>query len=97
MIRTILAIAAAGFAWPAFAMDDMSCSDFAALDATAQAKVVADMQEGMAGEGTMASGGMMSATDAGAGTPEETTMHLAATCAQHPEMMLSEAVGMLPQ
>ena len=33
MIRTILAIAVVGFAAaPAFAMDDMSCADFTAMD-----------------------------------------------------------------
>ena len=33
MIRTILAIALVGFASaPAFAMDDMSCADFTAMD-----------------------------------------------------------------
>ena len=51
MIRTILAIAVAGFAsGPAFAMDDMSCTDFTAMDATGQAEAVAGLDEGtMAG------------------------------------------------
>ena len=38
MRRTILAIAMAGFAAaPAFAMDDMSCADFTAMDAAGRA------------------------------------------------------------
>lgn len=93
MIRMILAIAVAGFAAvPAFAMDDMSCGDFTAMDAAGQAQAVAGMEEG-----TMATGGMMASADAGAMSPEETAVGLAAACAQHPEMMMGEAMGMLPQ
>ena len=96
MIRTILAIAVAGFAAvPAFAMEDMSCTDFTAMDAAGQAKALAEWRRWLGG--MMASGGMMAATGAGAMSPEETAAALAATCAQHPEMMLGEAMGMPPQ
>ena len=44
MIRMILAIALAGFAAvPAFAMDDMSCADFTAMDADARMAAMAEM------------------------------------------------------
>jgi hypothetical protein len=101
MIRTVLAIAVAGLASaPAFALDDISCSDFMAMDSAGQAQAVADMDAGMADGGMMSSGSMMSATDPGGMTggmmPEEIVAALAATCAQRPELMLGEAMGMPP-
>jgi hypothetical protein len=93
MMRTVLAIAAAGMAFPALAMDDMSCGDFTAMDAEGQAKVVAEM-EAMADGGMISSGSMMATT---APTPEETAMNLAAACDRHPEMMLGEVMGMPPE
>ncbi len=93
MIRTIFAIALTGSAAaPAFAMDDMSCADFSAMDAAGQMHAMSEMDEGM-----MGSGGMMASTDAtDAMSPEDTTKAVASTCADHPDMMVGEAMGMLP-
>jgi hypothetical protein len=96
MIRTILAIAVAGFAAaPAFAMDDMSCTDFTAMDSAGRAKALMEMEE-MDG-GMITGGGMTAATGAGDMAPEDAVAALTATCAQHPEMMLGEAMGMAPE
>jgi hypothetical protein len=94
MIRTILAIAVVGFASaPAFAMDDMSCADYTAMDSAGQMQTMAMMEECM-----MASGGMMAAPDAAdAMSPEDSAMAVASTCAEHPEMMLGDAMGMMAQ
>lgn len=90
MLKIILVGALAALAAPAFAMDPMSCADFTAMDAAGQAKTVADM-----GDGMMAGGGMMAASDT-AMTPADTAKGLAGECAGHPDMMLDEAMGMLP-
>ncbi len=87
MRGTFLAIAMAGFAAaaPGFAMDDMSCADFTAMDAARQSETLAMMAEGdMGATGAMASGTMMA--------PEDTAMAVGEACAEHPDMMLGEAV-----
>ena len=91
MIRTILAIAVVGFAAaPALAMADMSCADYTAMDAAGQAKAMTDMQEGMA------AGGMMAAPDPAASemSPEDMAMAALTACAEHPDMMIGEAMNM---
>ena len=90
MLKTLLVGALAAFAAPAFAMDPMSCADFTAMDAAGQAKAVADM-----GDNMMAGGGMMAASDE-AVAPEDTARGLAAACEGQPDMMLDEAMGMMP-
>jgi hypothetical protein len=89
MTRIFLAMALAGFAAaPVLAMDDMPCADFTAMDAAGQAETVAMMEEGM---GAMApAGGMMASTEAM--SPEDTAMAVASTCAEHPDMMVGEAM-----
>ena len=91
MTRIILAIALAGFASvPAFAMDDMSCADFTAMDTAKQGETVSMMS---GAEGTMQddSGGAMMATD-DATADEDMTAKVSAACAEHPDMMLGEAM-----
>lgn len=92
MTRIFLAMAMAGFAAaPVLAMDDMACADYTAMDAAGQAETVAMMEEGMAME---PAGGMMASTEAT--SPEDTAMAAAAACAEHPDMMLGEAMkGMM--
>ena len=90
MLKMILAGAFAALAAPAFAMDPMSCADFTAMDAAGQAKAVAGM-----GDSMMAGGGMMAATDE-AMAPADTAKGLAAACDGPPDMMLDEAMGMMP-
>jgi hypothetical protein len=94
MIRTILAIAMAGFvSVPAFAMDDMSCADYTAMDSDRQIQAISTMEEGM-----MASGGMMASTDASeAMTPEDTAKAVAAACAENPEMWVGDALSMMQE
>jgi hypothetical protein len=94
-----MAIVVAGFAAaPAFAMEDMTCADFTAMSLQEQIETLSTMDEGMAPEGGMmaeeagegmAEGGMMAAEDMAA---EDTARRLASTCAEHPEMMLGEAI-----
>jgi HdeA/HdeB family len=86
MRRMLVTIALAGFtAMPALAMDDMSCADFTGMDAAKQAETVAMMSED-----AMASGSMMASSDATADEPM--AADLAAACADHPDMMLDEAM-----
>jgi len=93
MTRIFLTIALAGFAAaPVFAMDDMACADYTAMDAAGQAKTVSMMEEGMAS--MEASGGMMASTDAM--SPEDTAMAVATACTEHPDMMVGETMkGMM--
>ena len=51
----------------------------------------------MAAGGTMAAGGMMAAPATATMAPDETARRWPPTCAEHPDMMLGEAMGMLPQ
>jgi hypothetical protein len=106
MRRTFTAILVAGFAVaPAFAMEDMACADFTAMSPEEQADTVSTMAEGMASDGgMMAEGGMMAQGDAGEGmagagmmaadgmAAEDMARRAAAACAEHPEMMLGEAM-----
>jgi hypothetical protein len=90
MKRILLAGAIAGIAAaPVLAMEDMTCADFTAMDAAGQAETIA-MMEGD-------TGGMMA--DTAAMAPEETAAAVGEACADHPDMMLGEALegAMMPE
>ncbi len=85
MKRILVAMVFAGFAAPAFAMDDMSCKDYSAMSADEQMSTVGMMsQDSMAAEGSMASTDAMS--------DEDMTKAVTAACADHPDMMLGDAM-----
>ena len=108
MTRILTAIVVTGFAAvPAFAMEDMICADFTAMSLDEQTETVSMMTEGMAsGDGMMAEGGgMMAEGEAGEGgmaeggmmaadamAAEDRARRIASACAEHPEMMLGEAM-----
>lgn len=59
MTRTLTAVLVAGLAAaPAFAMEDMTCADFAAMSPEEQTETVSMMMEGMPEGGMMAEDGM---------------------------------------
>lgn len=108
MTRFLLAIAVAGFAAaPVFAMDDMSCADFTAMDRDAQMQALSGMEGGMASEGGMAAGGdstdaggMMSSDSGGMMSSDSSSMSsedqiatVTKACADHPDMMVGDAMG----
>lgn len=118
MTRTLTAVLVAGLAAaPAFAVEDMTCADFAAMSPEEQTETVSMMMEGMPEGGMMAEDGMaeggMMAEDGGmmaegameeggmaeggmmagdAMAAEDAARRVAAACAEHPDMMLGEAM-----
>jgi hypothetical protein len=88
MTRILLTIALAGFAAaPALAMDDMTCADFSKMDVAKQAETVSMMSDD-----AMASGGMMASSGSDAMAAGDMTAEVTAACADHPDMMLDEAM-----
>ena len=82
---------AASLAVPALAqgMDKMTCAAFTAMDGKGQMDALAGMEQG----GMMASGGMAAGNGMAAGVAaDETAKAVATTCADHPEMMVDDAM-----
>ena len=72
-------------------MDDMTCADFSAMDAHGRMEAVTAMEGDMAaGGGMMAAGEAMMAADDTA--PDEKTEAVTTACAEHPDMMLGDAM-----
>jgi hypothetical protein len=88
----VLALAGSlGLAPPGFAMDDMTCADFSAMDAHGRMEAVTAVEGDMAaGGGMMAAGEGMMAADGT--TPDARTEAVTTACAEHPDMMLGDAM-----
>lgn len=91
MTRTLLAAAFVfAAALPALAMEDLSCKDFMAMDATGQMGATGDTGAMMAAapEGEMANGAM-----AGGAMGQEIDRAAATdACGKHPDMMVGDAM-----
>lgn len=74
------------------AMDDMTCADFTAMDAPGQMDAVSMMGDSMAAGDTMAPADAMAGGDMMAA--DEMTKAVSTTCADHPDMMVGEAMKM---
>ena len=96
-MRILLAIAmSAVMAAPVFAMDDMSCADFMAMDNDAQTHALMEMQEGMSDGDSMSSdtsGSMASDSMASDSMAADDPSAVVQACTDHPDMMVGDAIG----